>query len=1243
MISVRQNSIQGASRILLLCTIQAAFVGLIDDPSGKAALAAGSGTSHRHLTPSFSSREHPEGGAGPGLLTGLRVTHLTSNDGLSHNHVLVILQDHRGFMWIGTERGLDRYDGNSFTVYKNNPIWDLLEDDRGNLWLATSGGVNKFDPATERSTAYVHDPNNTNSLSSNVVQCIARDGRGAFWFGTLDGGLDRFDPATETFTHYRRDSEGKFVGRITRVLEDRQGEVWFVGENGLYHLSQRTGQIAHPPGNGEGLDAGYLSEDEAGNLWILAKSPLAGLVKYDRQRKRFTAFPFGAGAVGIPEGKLLDDGKGFWVPSNRGLYYFDRGVERFTRRFFRDESDPDSLNDDSVVLAYQDRAGLLWVGTQTGGLNLLNFRQAQFGRLTHLLDDPKTLSSGEATALYLDPDGVLWVGFFPRALDRVDRKTGKITHFHPVPANRNGLSSGNRVGGLRRDSRGYLWIAGWASGLDRYDERTGRFKHYAPRPGDPRSLPTDNLVILCRDRTGGMWVGHARGLSRYDPATDGFTNYLPDRENPASLMNYVASIHQDRSGNIWLSAWAGTLNRFDEKNGTFVPYVPDARDHNLHPGGAGVILADRIGIFLEDHTGTLWVGFGSNLYRYDRQKDTFLLFAEDLGAPEVSDEIKGMLEDATGKFWLSTEKGLTRFDPGTKTSRHYDVSDGLQANEFSWESYEQGRDGEMFFGGTHGVTAFFPVNIRDNPHVPPVVISSFRIFNKPVSIGPDSVLKKAIPYVDSLTLPYRDSVFSLEFAALSYANSQKNRYRYKLENFDRSWNEADSKQRLATYTNLDPGKYVFRVQGSNSDGLWNEKGASLTIFITPPWWKTVWFRAFALLACFSLVWALYRLRVHQVQEQEKKFREAVETMPALAFVAEPGGKRIFVNRGWLEYTSLGLEQALDSGWQEAIHPDDLKRVLERWRTAEASGQLLEYEARIRRGSDAAYRWFQTRARPLRDKRGRILNWCAVATDIEDRKRAEQLQSDLAHINRVSLMGEMAASLAHEIKQPIAGAITSASSGRLWLDHHPPNLEKARAALERIERDGNRAASIIDRLRSLYKKAPPQRELLAVNDVIGEMAGLLRGEANRYAVSIRTDFADGLPPVIADRVQIQQVLMNLMLNSIEAMGETGGVLTVKSQLRKDGQVEISVNDTGPGLPPGKADQIFDAFFTTKPQGSGMGLAISKSIVESHGGRIWANGSEGLGATFHFSLPAAQKEGVDFAASPGSSINMTAQGP
>jgi signal transduction histidine kinase len=321
---------------------------------------------------------------------------------------------------------------------------------------------------------------------------------------------------------------------------------------------------------------------------------------------------------------------------------------------------------------------------------------------------------------------------------------------------------------------------------------------------------------------------------------------------------------------------------------------------------------------------------------------------------------------------------------------------------------------------------------------------------------------------------------------------------------------------------------------------------------------------------------------------------------------------------------LSLEEASDSGWESAVHPDDLDRVLERWRASQKSGQYLDYEVRLRRGSDGAYRWFQARAKPLCDRRGQVVKWCAVANDIEDRKRAEQLQADLAHASRVSTMGELVASISHELAQPMTVMCAHARASLRWLQRDPPELTEVRQGTEKIMEAGALASEIINRLRSLYKKAPAKREVVKINEVIGEMTVMLRSEARRHGVSVRIDLKEDLPVTVADRVQLQQVFMNLMLNAIEAMKETGGVLTMKSQLGDDGQIEISVEDTGPGLPSDNADQIFDAFFTTKPQGSGMGLAISKSIVESHGGRMWANGNAGRGATFHFSLSAHSAE-------------------
>jgi len=342
-------------------------------------------------------------------------------------------------------------------------------------------------------------------------------------------------------------------------------------------------------------------------------------------------------------------------------------------------------------------------------------------------------------------------------------------------------------------------------------------------------------------------------------------------------------------------------------------------------------------------------------------------------------------------------------------------------------------------------------------------------------------------------------------------------------------------------------------------------------------------------------------------------------MPTFAWSALADGYVDFVNRHWEEYTGLSTEKTIGSGWESAVHPEDFERHSDGWRASLASGQAFESEVRYRRAVDGQYRWFVTRAVPLRDRRGKVIKWYGISTDIEDRKRAERLQADLAHVNRVNTLGELTTSLAHDIKQPIGAAVTNAEACARFLDRDQPDVSEAREAALEMARDAKHAAQIIDRVRSLYRKDSSHLDIVDVNEIIGEMVLLLRGESHRYAVSLRTDLAEELPNITADRVQLQQAFMNLMLNGIEAMRENGGELIIKSQLGKDGQLLISVTDNGVGLPPEKTDQIFSAFFTTKPQGTGLGLAITRSIVESHGGRVWAAANPERGTTFHFTLP------------------------
>ena len=830
-------------------------------------------------------RTFPQDGDAP--VRDLRFTHLTTNDGLSQGYVVDILQDRRGFMWFATRDGLNRYDGYNFVVYKHDPkdpgslssnfLQDLMEDDQGKLWVATNTGVNRLDPTTERFTRYLHDPDNPATLGSASVKSVAQDRHGYFWFGTEDSGLDRLDPRLGTFTHYRTDSDGQFVGRITQVIEDRHGDIWFTGERGLFHLNQQTGEIKRRPAAINGLSADSVYEDEAGNLWMLANSPVVGLVRYDGRAERVTSYPLAARAPraggvlasttsgGSLNGTLAADGQnGLWVPSSEGLSYFDRRTERFTHRFQHDAANPHSLDSNAIFAVYQDRGGVLWVGTESTGLNILNFRQQQFVNFRHRPADPHSLSPGRVKAIHRDPDGILWVGLFPRALDRLDRKTGQIVHYLPGEGDRRTLGAGPNVNAIYRDSAGRLWFGGGGTGLVRFDERTGRFKRYQHDRRDPGSLISDNVYTIYGDRSGQMWVGLDGGISRFDPATDGFVNYRPVPENPASLANTVWVIYEDRSGALWVGTWGGVLIRFDAKAKEFVSYNPDSRDpRRLNGGGINTILEDR--------TGTLWVGAFGGLYRYDRRSGAFARYTEAQGLPSSS--IRCIQEDRLGRLWLSTQNGVSRFDGRRERFKNYDLSDGLQSNEFSTGCL-QAPDGEIFFGGNNGLNAFVPENVRDDAYVPPVVITNFTIFNRPVPIGSESVLKKAIPYVESLTLPYADNVFSFEFAALSYANSRRNRYRYRLEGFEPVWNEVDSRHRLATYTNLDPGAYVFRVQGSNSDGVWNEEGVALSLLITPPWWRTTWFRAFSAALFLALLAGAYQLRMRQVQHAFEMTLEA---------------------------------------------------------------------------------------------------------------------------------------------------------------------------------------------------------------------------------------------------------------------------------------------------------------------------------------------------------------------------------
>jgi PAS domain S-box-containing protein len=582
--------------------------------------------------------------------------------------------------------------------------------------------------------------------------------------------------------------------------------------------------------------------------------------------------------------------------------------------------------------------------------------------------------------------------------------------------------------------------------------------------------------------------------------------------------------------------------------------------------------------------------------------------------------VSGIVETPDGGLWLNEMTGIVQIpaeeirqfvaDPNHSVNyRRFDYQDGLPGMaqmSFTNSTAVRTSDGRLWFATDNGLAWIDPTHLVKNVVPPPVSI---------LSIGSERGRK---PMANAIKFAAGTQNVEIDYAGLSLSIPERVEFRYKLEGMDKDWQNVGTR-RQAYYSNLGPGSYRFRVIARNNDGVWNDTGALIDFSIAPTYYQTAWFRVLCVVAFLTLLWAAYQLRVRQLRNEERKFREAVETMPALAFIAKPDGQPIFVNRRWIEYTRLTEEQALGWGWQAVVHPEDLSRVLRTWQESLTSGNTLEYEARLLRGTNGDFRWFQTRAVPVRDKRRKIVKWYGVINDIEDRKRAEQLQADLAHVNRVSTMDELTASLAHEIRQPISAATTNAQISLWLLERDQLEIQELREATSAVLQSVKRAGDIIDRVRLLYQRGCTQLELVDVNEVIAEMLILLRNEANCHSVTMRTDLADGVRKVMADRMQLQQVLMNLMLNGIEAMRDSGGELSINSQLSEGGHLLIWVTDNGIGLPAKRADQIFDAFFTTKPQGTGLGLAITRAIVESHGGRVWATANPGRGTTFHFTLP------------------------
>jgi ligand-binding sensor domain-containing protein len=826
--------------------------------------------------------------------------------GLSQSIVEAITQDERGFLWFATEDGLNRYDGYRFTVYRSipgnaaslsyNETKTLCVARDGTVWVGVfQGGLNRLDPARETVTRWVHDPTDPSSLAAATVRALTEAPDGTMYAGTEGGGLDRIDPHSGRITHLPAGPGGLPHGDVRALTTARDGTIW-IGTNGggLAHLDPASGGLetfrndpTHPGSLAHDAIRALLI-DHHDTLWVGTYG--GGVDRFDPSTRAFAhhrhddADPESLGGDRIRA--LYEDHVGaLWVGTDgAGLDRRDPASGAFTHHR-NAPLEPRSLSSDRVWSLFEDRSRVLWAGTYGGGLSKLDLARKPFRHFRNLPGNPDSLGQNIVWSLFEHGDA-LWIGTDSGGLDRFDRASGRWTHFRHDPNDPASLSQDTvRVAFVDRD--GTLWAATNGGGLNRLNERTGRFTHFRHDPADPGSLAHDELRSIMQARDGALWIGtYGGGLDRLDPRTGAITHHRNDPRDPTSLSNdFVRTVVEDRDGAMWVGTQGGGLNRLDPHGGTFRRYRND-------PADAASLSSDYVLAVLMTRDGTLWLGtFGGGLNRFDRSTGRFTRWGARDGLS--SDSIYAMLEDEDGRLWLSTTNGLTRLDPKRGDCGTYDVRDGLQSNEFNGGSAHRTASGELLFGGINGFNAFFPAEIRTNPEPPVVAITEVSLFNRPLRPGVSRngrvPLARAAPYAETLRLAHDESVFSIEFAALHFSAPQKNRYAYRMEGFRPDWIPADASQRVATFTGLPAGNYVFRVRAANCDGVWNDAGARLAITIDPPFWATWWFRAGSsvLLIGVAATWfrshlATVRMRTQLAAAHDAQMSILPQEPPAIA-------------------------------------------------------------------------------------------------------------------------------------------------------------------------------------------------------------------------------------------------------------------------------------------------------------------------------------------------------------------------
>jgi signal transduction histidine kinase/ligand-binding sensor domain-containing protein len=1125
-----------------------------------------------------------------------------------------LAQTQDGYLWIGSERGLFRFDGVKFDEYAPPPgvnlpshsIYSLMATPDGGLWIA-------FEP---NGLGFYKDGsltvfNRPGQLLDSPVHCFARDSEGRIWAGTETGLAFR-----QGDRWVRVGQEWNFTPEMIRyIYVDREGTVWAATVKRIVYL--KKGSKRFEVGGPVGDAVTTLAQAPDGRVWLADDGVDVARPVPTEGRDSMASGPSVA-AQGLRE-LLFDRDGALWITRD------DLGIMRVrdpgkleTRKYGPLDREIESFGPKDgfpAGFAYkllEDREGNIWVGCSNGLVRI---------RHDHVV--PVALPQGyDRLTLLTGTGGDLWVGTI------ADKPLLKIRGESMTPE-----AGGTIVSSVFRDANGDVW---WGSRTGIWRQRGSAFTYFRL----PKDTEPGRMWDLMPSSDGrGFWVKLGDdGLVRFDNGNWNLHDWPRGVPSVGGTFKYGPSAsYRDASGRFWLGYTSGQI------------YLVD-REHPTEYSQKDGLDLGRIKV-IRGQTDHIWAGgeLGLEFFSNGRFWKVQPASGEPFGA------VSGIIETPDTGLWLNEMKGIVQIpaeeirqvlaDPSHRVAcRRFDYLDGLPGTpQMSYTNSTAARtaDGRLWFATDSGLAWIDPAHLARNPIPPPVSITYISTENGRRAVSAPIRFAAGTHRVE------------IDYAGLSLSIPERVQFRYRLEGVDKDWQDVGTR-RQAYYNNMGPGAYRFRVIACNNDGVWNDTGAEINFSIAPAWFQTNFFRVLCVAAFATLLWMIYRLRVrsiHQRSEQLALINAKLEAQIAenASLYSELQRSETYLVQGqgishtgtygrnvasgetyWSEefYKILELDRSVKPALElvfERMHPEDRVRVQQ---TVEvATNQRMDFDTEFRLlMPDGSVKYLHAVVKAVEHASGE-LEFVGAVQDITESTRAEealrQAQDDLARINRVTTMGELTASLAHEISQPISGAMTNANVCLRRLGGDKPDLDEVRAAALRIVRDSQRAAEIVKRIRSQFEKGSVIEEALDVNEMIRETVALLRDEAMRHNISVRMELAADLPQIVGDRVQLQQVVMNLIVNSIEAMKDVDGLreMVIKSQRGESAKILVSVSDTGIGFPPHLAEQIFDPFFTTKPHGTGMGLRISRSIIEAHGGRLWAEGAARRGATFHLSLPAA----------------------